>query len=73
MITNRGQKVYPAEIVETLLTDHWRCRFESESEITHKDIRELLERIEAKGLNWIKIENLYYIGDKRAYSLGQGQ
>ncbi|MEO0151422.1 MAG: isocitrate/isopropylmalate family dehydrogenase, partial [candidate division WOR-3 bacterium] len=73
MISNRGQKVYPTEITETLLTDHWRCRFESDSEITHKDIRELLERIEAKGLNWIKLENLYYIGDKRAYSLGQGQ
>ncbi len=73
MISNRGQKVYPSEISETLLTDHWRCRFESEEEITHKDIRELLERIEAKGFHWIKLENLYYIGDKRAYSLGQGQ
>jgi isocitrate dehydrogenase len=73
MITNRGQKVYPSEIAETLLTDHWRCRFESQAEITHQDIRELLERIGKKGLHWIKLENLYFIGDKRAYSLGQGQ
>jgi isocitrate dehydrogenase len=27
LITNRGVEVHPAENPETLMTDHWRCRF----------------------------------------------
>ena len=27
LITNRGVEVYPSNFRETLLTDHWRCRF----------------------------------------------
>ncbi len=87
MITNRGVKVYPDGFPETFCTDHWRCRFVShDSEVSssgsgmsfaapvdYSDITALLQRLMAEGLHFIKIENLYEIGGRRAYSLGQGE
>lgn len=76
MISNRGQLVYPGYHPETFCTDHWRCRFErrnNDGPATHAQIRELLSRVEAEGLKWIKLENLYYIDGQRAYSLSGGQ
>jgi isocitrate dehydrogenase len=75
MISNRGQKVYPGGFPETFTTDHWRCRFKGSggSQPTHSAIRQLLGRIEQQGYEWIKLENLYLLEGKRAYSLGQGE
>ncbi|MCL0098244.1 NADP-dependent isocitrate dehydrogenase [Dehalococcoidia bacterium] len=76
MITNRGQKVYPDGYPETFCTDHWRCRFQVPAGAprpTHADLRWLLENIEQNNLEWIKLENLYLMNGKRAYTLGQGQ
>lgn len=76
MISNRGQKVYPEGFPETFTTDHWRCRFkkaEGGNALTHESIRKLLNRIEQSGHEWIKLENLYLLEGKRAYSLGQGE
>ncbi|MEO1449343.1 MAG: NADP-dependent isocitrate dehydrogenase, partial [Bacteroidota bacterium] len=56
MITNRGVKVFPNGLPETFCTDHWRCRFVSQSAdiqygkaadypgISFEDILELLTR-----------------------------
>ena len=86
MITNRGLKVYPDGFPETFCTDHWRCRFtarqslhgmnrsgNSEGDVIYYDIIALLQRLMSAGLNFIKVENLYEIDGKRAYSLGQGE
>ncbi len=76
MISNRGQKVYPGGYPETFCTDHWRCRFQVPDKADyprHADLRWLLEKIEQNNLEWIKIENLYLMNGKRAYSLGQGE
>jgi isocitrate dehydrogenase len=85
MITNRGVKVYPNGMKETFCTDHWRCRFVSIKSmvvddeemdlepIAHSDIVYLLDKIERKGLEFIKIENLYNFDGKAGYSLGQGE
>ena len=76
MITNRGVKVYPNGMPETFCTDHWRCRFISESgdeKISHKQIIDLLSRITDIGLDFIKIESLCTFDGERGYSLGQGQ
>ncbi len=87
MITNRGVKVYPDGLPETFCTDHWRCRFvASESvlapnrhgmresvTVRYEDVTALLSRLNAEGLHFIKIENLYEMDGKRAYSLGQGE
>lgn len=86
MITNRGVKVYPNGFPETFCTDHWRCRFISAEDggkdvegnpisapVTYEQVTGLLQRLTVAGLNFIKIENLYEINGKRAYSLGQGE
>lgn len=76
MISNRGQKVWPGGMPETFCTDHWRCRFHHREEgrpITHRQIIELLSRIEALGLDFIKTEHLCNFDGDPGYSLGQGQ
>lgn len=76
MITNRGVKVWPDGFPETFCTDHWRCRFkaaEGNSAISHSQIIELLSRIEAGGLDFIKTENLCLFDGQPGYSLGQGE
>lgn len=75
MMTNRGIKVWPNGFKETFCTDHWRCRFESKNQsgIEKKDIINLLQNADLKGIDVIKTENLYQFNGKLAYSLGQGQ
>ncbi|MCU0498612.1 MAG: NADP-dependent isocitrate dehydrogenase [Anaerolineae bacterium] len=75
MITNRGQKVWPAAFSETFNTDHWRCRFMSPGEmpIKHHHIISLLQRAANAGYDFIKTENLYMFEEERGFSLGQGQ
>jgi isocitrate dehydrogenase len=82
MITNRGVKVYPGGLPETFCTDHWRCRFASieakpdpygKHVIKSQDVIDLMQNLENAGWDVIKTENLYFIDDERAYSLGQGE
>jgi isocitrate dehydrogenase len=79
MITNRGVKVWPNGFPETFCTDHWRCRFHAtptgpcEMNISPKQVLALLKRIDALGLDFIKVENLYTFDGEPGYSLGQGQ
>lgn len=77
MISNRGQKVYPNGHPETFLTDHWRCRFYAKKQgdiITNSDITNMMNKIDAAGIEVIKTENLYaFENGERAYSLGQGE
>jgi isocitrate dehydrogenase len=75
MITNRGVKVWPDGLPETFCTDHWRCRFmhPEKANIGHRDIIELLDRVAAAGLDFIKAENLCNFDGVPGYALGQGQ
>jgi len=75
MITNRGVKVWPNGFEETFCTDHWRCRFQHprSENVARAEIPELLQRIEALGLDSIKTENLYTFDSVPGFSLGQGQ
>jgi len=77
MISNRGVKVYPDGLPETFCTDHWRCRFVSDAQkltpISHALVIDLLQRIHAAGLDFIKTEHLYTFDGVRGYSLGQGE
>ena len=75
LVTNRGVKVYPHGIQQTLCTDHWRCRFlaapgSSPSTVT---IAALLLRLDAAGLDAVKTENLYCFDGVRGYSQAQGE
>jgi isocitrate dehydrogenase len=75
MVTNRGVKVWPAGNPATFCTDHWRCRFKSPdfqvSEYQH--VLNLLFKLNLKGFDIIKTENLYLFDGVPAFTLGQGQ
>jgi len=75
MITNRGIKVWPNGFKETFCTDHWRCRFKQleDTEISKKDIVEILSNAIENNIDVIKTENLYCFDGLARYSLGQGQ
>jgi len=74
MISNRGTKVYPDGLPETFCTDHWRCRFNAETErVTFHEVLDLLARIDSAGFEVIKTEHLYTFDGERGYSLGQGE
>lgn len=84
MITNRGVKVYPEGLKYTYCTDHWRCRFVAENAnislsppaynpITFEQLLHLLSKLNQKGFDVIKTENLYEFDGKRGFSLGQGE
>ena len=75
MMSNRGVKVWPDGHAETFCSDHWRCRYLSESAggaVTHPQIISLLRRFAEAGFDFIKTENLYNFDGERGYSLDQG-
>lgn len=75
LITNRGVKVFPEGMRETFCTDHWRCRFKTDtgSPITHEQVIDLLQQIEALGFDFIKTEHLYTFDGVKGFSLAQGE
>jgi len=76
MMSNRGVKVWPGGHSETFCSDHWRCRFMSQTDgnkVTHAQIISLLKRFADAGYDFIKTENLYNFDGERGYSLDQGE
>jgi len=75
LITNRGVKVYPDGLPQTLCTDHWRCRFPATSDdsATPRAIAALLMRLAEAGLDAVKTENLYTFDGVKGYSQAQGE
>jgi len=75
MLSNRGQKVWPAGSPETLLTDHWRCRFVAidGGSIDPRVVPQLMARLVDAGLDVVKTEGLYAFDGVPAFSRGQGQ
>jgi isocitrate dehydrogenase len=73
-ISNRGTKVYPGGLADTVKTDQWRCRFEGKvGEISQHDVLDLFKSLVDGGFGIIKCEGLFYYDGQRGYSLGQGQ
>ncbi len=76
MVSNRGVKVYPNPLPDTLTGDSWRCRYQSSTTspvITYDQVLGLLKRVHDAGLDIHKTEHLYNFDGKAGYSLGQGQ
>lgn len=76
MISNRGTKVYPKGFEDTFCVDHWRCRFMSTEDgntISHKQVIDLLSRINDAGFDFIKTEHLCTFDGEPGFQLGQGQ
>jgi isocitrate dehydrogenase len=73
MIDNRGVKVWPDGMSETLCTDSFRCRFSSKNGTTAKHTVALLNRVLDQGLEIVKTETLRTYNGKAGYTLAQGQ
>jgi isocitrate dehydrogenase len=74
VISNRGVQVYPDGKPETFKSDHWIVRFKGTNKsVSHADIIELLGSISDAGLDFIKMENLYFMDGERGYTLAQGE
>ncbi|MGF1648573.1 MAG: NADP-dependent isocitrate dehydrogenase [Kineosporiaceae bacterium] len=75
MISNRGQSVWPGGAPETLLTDHWRCRFLAADggAVSARDTVELQGRIVDAGLDLVKTEGLFTFDGQPGFSKGQGR
>jgi isocitrate dehydrogenase len=76
MISNRGVKVWPGGHTETFCSDHWSCRFLTESnggKVSHAQVVSLLGRVADAGLDFIKTEGLYTFDGERGFSLDQGE
>lgn len=76
MISNRGVKVWPGGHTETFCSDHWRCRFLTESnggQVAHAQVVSLLGRVADAGFDFIKTEGLYTFDGERGFSLDQGE
>ena len=74
MVSNRGQKVYPGGVPETLCVDAYRCRFLSTSgPIDSQAAIALIGRLAAAGHFFIKTEGLYTFDGEPGFTKGQGQ
>lgn len=73
-ISNRGTQVWPKGSIFTNVVNQYRCRFESigEEERTQVDILELYKHM-MQEFKVCSLELLNMWGDKKAYSLAQGQ
>jgi isocitrate dehydrogenase len=69
-ISSRGLNVYSSKsgMTNDIVGDFWQCRFVGKS-----DIVSFLAKFSILGLDFTKIECLYYFNGQRCYSLGQGE
>ncbi len=72
MIDNRGVKVWPDGLSETLLTDAYRCRFTSKNANSKQTVA-LLGRVLDQGVEIVKTETLRTFNGEVGYTLSQGQ
>jgi isocitrate dehydrogenase len=74
LISARGQKLWPGDGGgETFNVDHWRCRFLSPDGATgNTAVVNLLKRLNAAAIDFIKVEHLYSFDGKAGFSRDQG-
>ena len=73
MIDNRGVKVWPDGMAETLCTDAYRCRFSAKNGTAPKQTVALLGRVLDQGIEIVKKETLRSFDGVAGYTLAQGQ
>jgi isocitrate dehydrogenase len=76
MVSNRGQLCFPGGDDAPVITDHYRCRFQSPNDgqqVSTEAVLELLGGLLGAGLPFIQTEGLFSFDGVAGYSLGQGQ
>lgn len=75
-INNRGVKVWPTQMPETLCSDCWRCRFareDKEHPLAYQQVIDLLNAMTEKKLDITQVQSLYLIDDKRSFSASEDE
>ncbi len=73
LISNRGTKIWPGHRPDIELVDVFRCRFKAEGEMSHADILNLLQALEAQKFEWVHVEKLLNLNGKDAFSKADGE
>lgn len=80
MLSNRGTQVWPTGSLFTECINHYRARFESPDlkPMENKDLLEMVKKLDKKSqdgghVRVCSLEMLLKFGEKRGYSLAQGQ
>jgi isocitrate dehydrogenase len=73
LITNRGVEVFPGGFPETLVTDHWRCRFQptdAAAPVTLADALAVPASLAAAGIEVVGTDVLQRVDGRPGYSSG---
>jgi len=73
LVTNRGVEVHPSAFPETLLTDHWRCRFEPadpSAEVALADALAVPPLLATAGLEVVGTDVLQRVDGRPGFSSG---
>lgn len=76
LISNRGVMVWPKGQPETMNTSMWSMRFTVEDGtkvMSLGQLTQLLSNLEASGLGFARVENLYMFGDTPGFTKAQGE
>jgi isocitrate dehydrogenase len=76
MIGNRGVKVWPGRMDETLCVDSWRCRFMSATKghsVSHKQIAQLVQELADAGIDFTHTEHLCTFDGHPGYTVAQDE
>lgn len=76
MIANRGVRVWPEKLPETLCGDTWRCRFMSEAKgglISNHQIVSLLQSFSYANIDFTQVETLCAFNGQPAFTLAQDE
>lgn len=73
MISNRGVAVWPEKAPETSCVDVWRCRFMAKDKKTlnHAEIADLMQKLAAGKIDFVKTEQLCTFGGIPGFSITQ--
>lgn len=70
-ISNRGVKVWPTQLPETICSDCWRCRFAKEDKdqpLVYQQIIDLLQSLAEKQLEIAQVQSLYLVDGRHGFT-----
>lgn len=76
MISNRGVRVWPVKMPETICSDSWRCRYVSSQKgaaLTHRQIARLIQKFADAGIDFVHTEQLCTFDKIPGYTLSQDE
>lgn len=76
MISCKGLKVWPDTEHNMDVTDRYRCRYrgkDPKAPVSHEDLAELLSKVAAAGVDFLKIENLFTFDDVPGFVKSAGE